>query len=480
MIDTASASWTLRLCDFGFAFHERCRPSNAQFGTRAYSPPEARLPQEMPTRAADNWALGCTLFEFCSAHQLLNKDTKVPSEVLDAAAVGLEFLHAHDVISWQVAKKLLVEASHRETAGVAATEIVKPTPRGLPVCGPRLLTPFVHEGNCMLEGHRGQFVFLEGPLEDDLLTWLHEDLKPLACAKLRWFGSLPGPGQQNEGGIKIVVGGNVGMPTLSSKVNTVANDQPGILLRYNSFCAAFNKVNSAAAQAALHEPLVEALSARPLMQCDNAAQIREQDTPAQYLLNHIRVSLQSQRHGPIRLSTHDDGSAGMLLLGLQTPAGGRELHFQLRDGTVLVKACAPGHVYLCNIAAALHQVVHPVQVPGISVAGLPGATEIAIIVRSTWFGHDKARGAAGLEGRKFYRPTMDVINKFLSKSVLRLPSLAEVKAEHAEHAGADVTSPPAKRYRRKRIPCASGTTRARINTHICVSLSLSLSLSTIR
>ena len=82
-----------------------------------------------------------------------------------------------------------------------------------------------------------------------------------------------------------------------------------------------------------------------------------------------------------------------------------------------------------RVAAVKHQVVHPTMVPGIEVAGL-GRVEVALVVRSTWYGLHKARGCQGLEGRAFFKPTMEVLNRFLSSSELMLPSLQEVIAEY--------------------------------------------------
>ena len=55
------------------------------------------------------------------------------------------------------------------------------------------------------------------------------------------------------------------------------------------------------------------------------------------------------------LSPHYDGSAGMLLLAYQV-VGAREMGLRQKNGDELVLQCFPGHVYICNVATAFHQV----------------------------------------------------------------------------------------------------------------------------
>jgi hypothetical protein len=227
------------------------------------------------------------------------------------------------------------------------------------------------------------------------------------------------------------------------------------LPRYNSFIRTFNDLNKDSAQAGLHLPLVAALSKNKT--CANSIQLCGADAD-NYLLNNLWVSLQSRRFNRVmRMSPHDDGSAGMLLMGLQTAAGDRELHVELKNGEIIVIPCEPGHLYVSNIAAAKHQVVHPARVPGVEVEGL-GQVEIAIVVRSTWFGKHKARGCQGLEGRPFFHPCMAVLNNFLTTYELKIPTLSQVLAEHERFAA---PAPEAKR-RRHTKPADDAAARADI------------------
>ena len=232
---------------------------------------------------------------------------------------------------------------------------------------------------------------------------------------------------RSEGGIKLAVCGHIGVPNLARKVNGTSNEEACIFPRYSSLFRSILKSNQEAFEKKLHVPLVESLSG--LKNCPNAAQVCQQKCASKYLLNSVTVSVQSQRWNSSRMLVHDDGSAGMLLMGLQTSAGHRELHLGLADGSIVKVPCEPGHLYLCNVAAVKHQVVHPSKVQGIKVAGL-GRVEVALVVRSTWFGLHKARGSQGLEGRAFFKPTMEVLNNFLSSTELKLPSLQEVIAEY--------------------------------------------------
>ena len=216
--------------------------------------------------------------------------------------------------------------------------------------------------------------------------------------------------------------------TMTKHVSGLPNTKACVLPCYSSLFRSILKINKEVLQENLHWPLQEALHTFP--DCSNARQISQHPEVLSYLLNSLTVSLQSQRWNGSRRSVHDDDSAGMFHMGLQTSAGYRELHIGLQNHEVLKIPCEPGHLYLCNVAAAKHQVVHPGKVPGIKLPNL-GFVEVALVVRSTWFGMNRARGSIGLEGRKFFEPAMEVINEFLScGELLRLPKLAEVLEEH--------------------------------------------------
>ena len=278
-----------------------------------------------------------------------------------------------------------------------------------------------------LIGHKGPFHFLQCKLPLDVLEWCDQDLQLLGEKQLSWFG-LDEPHYQSEGAIKLNLTGHIGLPTMSKRVNGVSNENACVLPRYSTLFRTILKINKEVLQKNLHCPLQKAMKSIP--KDPNAQQISEEPEVLSYLLNSVTVALQSQRWKGSRMSVHDDGSAGMLLMGLQTSAGHRELHIGLENDEVLKIPCEPGHLYLCNVAAAKHQVVHPGKVQGIKLPNL-GFVEVALVVRSTWFGMNRARGSIGLEGRKFFEPAMEVINEFLScGELLRLPKLAEVLEEH--------------------------------------------------
>ena len=327
----------------------------------------------------------------------------------------------------------LVEASQllQELARRSSLELRGPPQAGVDLTlePQRHMVPYLHEEKVVLPGHKCQFVILEGMLQPDLLNWLHEDLSPLEDSTFRWVGKRESTRYQNEGGIKIAASGHVGLPTTSSSVNQCSNLEPSILPKYNSLFRAFSAINRELFDAEIHEPLVKALKKFP--RCTNSKALCTETSSASYLLNNAWASLQSQRWGPMRMSTHDDGSAGMLLMALQSPAGHRELHVALNSGEQIVVQCPPGHLYLSNISAAEHQVVHPMHLPGMRLNDDLGVVELAFVVRSTWFANDKARCSQGLEGRPFFAPTMKLLTKFLASGQLKIPNLAEVVAEHA-------------------------------------------------
>ena len=67
----------------------------------------------------------------------------------------------------------------------------------------------------------------------------------------------------------------------------------------------------------------------------------------QYLLNHFQLNAMSARFKAFVprwcLSSHHDGSAGMLVLAYQL-VGSRDLYIHQVDGPPLVIKCYPGHV----------------------------------------------------------------------------------------------------------------------------------------
>ena len=417
LVDTSC--WRVRLADFGFSFHLGTPGPSAMYGTPEYAPPEAldTHPRQCPTQGADTWALGCLLFEFVFTRRLAQKIAVrfQPAQLLALAAKQAGRLRVQNAAAGQVAATLLVNLAERGSAGEAGRAIESLSSDSATL----ELRPYAHGGEVVMRGHKGNFVFSEGRLSDELLRWLDEDLQLLGDAGLQWHGTPSQPDRKNEGGVKVQVGGNAGLPTLANQVNGISNEKLAILPRYASFVRAFNHANREVLQKRFHEPLREALSAPELESCENSQELRAQLTPAKYLFGALSNACQSQRFGPLRMSTHGDGSGGMMLMGIQSGAGARELHIQLEDGTILIKELGPGHIYVSSIAAALHQVVHPAIVPGITIQGLPGCAEVATIVRCTWFGRHRSRGSQGLEGRAFFEPSMKAINNFLSTNHLR-------------------------------------------------------------
>ena len=221
--------------------------------------------------------------------------------------------------------------------------------------------------------------------------------------------------------------------TMTKHVSGLPNTKACVLPCYSSLFRSILKINTEVLQENLHWPLLEALHTFP--NCANARQISQHPEVLSYLFNSLTVSLQSQRWNGSRMSVHDDGSAGMFLMGLQTSVGYRELHIGLQKDEVLKSPCEPGHLYLCNLAAAKHQVVHPGKVKGIKLPNL-GFVEVVFVVRSMCCGLNRARSSFGLENRKFFEPSLEkVIDDFLScGGRLRLPNLAEVIEEHVTFA----------------------------------------------
>ena len=130
----------------------------------------------------------------------------------------------------------------------------------------------------------------------------------------------------------------------------------------------------------------------------------------------------------------------MLLLAYQL-VGDRELHIHQVDGDPVVIKCYPGHLDLCNVTTAFHQVQHSfsLQEGGSVELGRLGPCGVAFVVRCTFLAHDKARGCAGLNGRSFFEPMQSVLHRFLQEVSLTLPSFAEVSHEFDRRSSLDAT-----------------------------------------
>ena len=180
--------------------------------------------------------------------------------------------------------------------------------------------------------------------------------------------------------------------------------------------------------------------------CAHAQQIAKYTNVMDYLLNSVTVSVQSQRWHSTRMPVHDEGSEGMFFMGLQTGAGYREILLVLSDGQVIKIPCEPGHLFLCNLASRRYQVIHPVKKAGLEVQGL-GFSEVALVVRSSFSSENKEIECKRLHDCNFYRPAMDVINKFLCRQKLRIPDMNQVIAEYEQHELQNINLNPTNRVR---------------------------------
>jgi serine/threonine protein kinase len=169
--------WIVRVADFGLSFHEKCIPTKAKFGTKEYAPPEARLAHTLPTRAADCWALGCVLYEFCMAELLYGKQAR--SDALYIASAVEQVRSVGCAVASRVCATLLVDDPvERVTAAGAACGIGSAEPSPEP-SSTHVLAALEHGGSTVLAGHKSPFVFLQGKLENPLTAWLNEALAPL-------------------------------------------------------------------------------------------------------------------------------------------------------------------------------------------------------------------------------------------------------------------------------------------------------------
>ena len=215
----------------------------------------------------------------------------------------------------------------------------------------------VFGGSDSLACERGTCCLLEGAMDEELRSWLAADEhlhNPEFWRHAAWHGEPPGENWQFEAGLKCAIAGHLGEGSLANSVNSLGTDAPSDFTRNSAFVRALLKKNATqfnTLQPGFQRALAEDKSPNAREVCSSNVE--------QYLFNNLQLNAMSARFKELvphwGLSPHPDGSAGMLLLAYQV-VGAREMGLRQENGDELVLQCFPGHVYICNVATAFHQV----------------------------------------------------------------------------------------------------------------------------
>ena len=122
----------------------------------------------------------------------------------------------------------------------------------------------------------------------------------------------------------------------------------------------------------------------------------------------------------------------------------------MQHAKVLPLHCHPGHCYIAGMSTAEHQVVH--ELSGTEerprMPPFEDPVEVALVVRCSLFRHEK-----GLQGRPIYRPLQAALCRWFETCTLRLPTLAECRAQMPP-------GPPERLRLRRKRPASEGAAAA--------------------
>ena len=168
----------------------------------------------------------------------------------------------------------------------------------------------------------------------------------------------------------------------------------------------------------------------------------------------VYAIIQAMKAGQRRDPKHFDGGCSILHLGL-TIFGLRMLQFWFEDGTTQTMEQKPGSLYVGNLCAVEHQVVHVAKkdVGQLYVDGGKPGFQITVMIRSDFFRHARARK---LEGKPtpigLYDTVNEIVARHLSLEPLKMPTFAKCVARfHAMQPAASTADTQPRRKKLKSV-----------------------------
>ena len=439
-------------------------------GDGPYAPPELHLGRQDFGAEVDIWALGCVAGETLIGSRLF-PPTLASVEGARTGQIAKSFLAAHFALlgapqteavrAWMEAlpytQRLYGTRGLPRTRPVAwppkplnlvpervaafLQDTLQLDPRARPPAAsalrhralqPATLTPVV----AMAKGKVGTGTIVSGFMDESVLEYLQND--PVwpelvgECVATCW-GKRAHSISKAEGAksMKRELVGYIDedRPPACLYLNSDKNIQCIQPRRVCQFAKALRRVNKAWLQKLTAHIRVEIRKhGLPEEYLETNGTVFEEEDMADNAL--VYASVQLMRVAAREDGWHTDGGCSLLHISA-TVFGSRSVSVALEPEGCISMAQRPGSIYLGNLCALNHNVVHHERSPGCYGEGGPGEPiQIAVMLRSDVFRAARARKLNATPGpRELFRLVNGATAKHLAEEVFQLPTLADVLSE---------------------------------------------------